>query len=120
MTSEDRKQDLENRAKILELNSKVTETRAARIRLADESRKRALEIRKQELDNESIKLSNKEKEDNLKTGGWGNSKVMNMVYAISAWKIDNDKTTIGSEPAVRSIWTEDEVEMLKAKLLKLL
>lgn len=101
-------ENLATRQKRVDLYSKIRQTKADAKRFEQEQEKRGLE-------NESLFIQN-EKAKRKKTDGWG-SPEETLMGAIRLWVIDNDKT-VGSEPVLKSVWTEEELFILKARLLK--
>jgi hypothetical protein len=55
----------------------------------------------------------------LKKGiGAFDSPIGQLLHVAQAMVIDNDKTIVGSEPAIRSLWEEDELAELKVLIMK--
>jgi len=73
-----------------------------------------------DLNIQRMRLENKQLEK--QGSGWG-SPLDQLLSAAQVMVIDNEKTLVGSEPAIRSLWNEDEIEEIKylmmAKIRKL-
>lgn len=54
--------------------------------------------------------------DELRQGD--NGSLDQLLAVARAYCIDNDKTVVGSEPAIRSLWEEDEIGEIKKLILK--
>lgn len=100
---------LEARTKKVELIKKIDETRLARV-------KEQVSIEKIELENEGLQLSNDERRKNSSSIFSG--PVYELIAIAQAWCIDNDRTVVGSEPVLRSLWDTDELQEIKNILLQ--
>lgn len=107
MTSEDRRNTLENRLKTLEIYKKMQEIKADSSKYAEEQEKRRLE-------NKKIELEIKEKEKTLSHGKSG--RMFDLIMAAHTYCIDEDKT-IGSEIRLKNLFDRQELEGIK-KLIK--
>lgn len=67
-----------------------------------------------ELTIQRMKLENKDLE---KRGSGFNSPIEILLGAARAWCIDNDKTVLGSEPVLRSLWEAHELEEIKDRIM---
>lgn len=92
---------LDQRLKRVEIIGKIERIRADK--MLDE-----LRIERQKLELEQVKR----KED-----GW-NHPIDRLLDVARAWIIDNDKCLPGGEPALRSLWDEEDLDVLRYKILK--
>jgi len=75
-----------------------------------------LEIAKQ-IDQLEIQRRNLEIGQMRKGVGQFDSPIGQLLQVAQATVIDNEKTVVGSEPAVRSLWESEELEELKTLIL---
>ena len=99
---------LNDRRTKVEIYSKIDEARFNKIKFEEEVRRMKLENQQKEIHIEKMQ----KKED-----GW-TSPIDQLIFVARAWCIDNNKTVIGSEPAIRSLWDEDELEEIKSLIIK--
>ena len=102
-------ENLATRQKRVDLYAKIMQSKADKTRFKQEERKRFLENERLEIENEKAK----EKDG----GGW-NTPTGELMRAIQLWVIDNDSAAVGSDPVLKSVWTEEEMFILKKRLLK--
>lgn len=108
MEAKDIKDSLDIRAKKVEIYAKIDEARFNKVRYEEEKKKMELE--------NSFK---REQLERVRRNGEGWNTPLEQLLAISrAWCIDNEKTIIGSDPALRSLWDEDELSEIKSKIMK--
>lgn len=91
---------LDLRMKRVEIIGKIERIKADK--LLDEIR-----IERERVDLEQVKR---------KEAGWSHP-VDKLIDAAKAWYIDND-LSYGSEPAVRSLWNDNELAYIKKRILK--
>lgn len=108
MATEKPKEPLELRKARVEIYSKIDEARFNKVRYEEEEKKMKLENSYKEVQLEKVKKNGE---------GW-NTPIEQLLNIARAWCIDNDKTIVGSEPAIRSLWEEDELAEIKARILK--
>lgn len=92
---------LDNRIKRVDILRKIDDLKINRA-------KEELEIERRVLENQQIRS---------KEGGWHHP-ISKLLEVTNAWVIDNERTVIGSEPALRSLWDSSELELLKELILK--
>lgn len=92
----------------LEVKMKQVEIDVKLHELAANTEMDKLGIERMVLENEEIK----------KRGcGW-TSPLEHLLAVSKAWSIDNERTVIGSDPALKSIWEEHEMEEIKYLIMK--
>jgi hypothetical protein len=108
METKEIKDSLEIRKARVELYKSIDEARFNKIRYEEERKKMELENSYKQQQLERIKKNGE---------GW-NTPLEQLLSIARAWCIDNEKTIIGSEPAIRSLWDEDEMDEIKARIIK--
>lgn len=108
MAENDKKEQLSPEREKLEIQLKEVEINVKRQELEYSKMADDLDIERKQLENEEIR-----------TKGTGyNSPIQQLLDVASAFCIDNDRSTIGSEPAYKSIWDEKELEEIKSLIMK--
>lgn len=100
------KEKLENRLKWLDAYQKIGVIKDEKIKFQQESEKRDLEVEYQQLKNRRIREGQE---------GY-NTPIDQLLSIARAYIIDNEKTQL-SDPVLRSLWTLDELELIKKKIL---
>ena len=95
------KETLDIRAKRLEIISKIKEIRRTDLKSEFEAKK----------DQFALKRA-KDGEDGY------HGPIDKLLNIARAWCINNDKTVMGSEPYLESLWTSEEMEEIKYLILK--
>lgn len=95
------REKLEVRLKEVEVDTKLQELSYSK--LADD-----LNIEKMKIEVEEAKR---------RGTGWL-SPIDQLLSVARAWCIDNSRTVIGSEPALKSLWEDDELEEIKHLIMK--
>lgn len=92
----------------------ILENRLKRVEIIDK-----VEIAKQRRKKEEVELKIKEVDLEKKKAngdGW-NHPISVLLSVAQAWKIDND-ASVGTEPALRSLWDEEALNFIRKKLIK--
>jgi hypothetical protein len=105
--SQEYKDILEVRAKKVSIIKEIETVKSQKI-------KDQLVIKEQQLKNERLQIDNDKATE--PTHGWS-TPIGQLIDAAKAWCIDNDKTVVGSEPFIRSLWNDEELEMIKKKIM---
>lgn len=70
------------------------------------------------MDEQEIEKRDLEIEDLKKQGSGFQTPIDQLLAVARACCVDNDKSLPGSDPAVRSIWEDDELEEIKSLIMK--
>lgn len=108
MEAKDIKDSLEIRKAKVEIHCKIDEARFNRVKYEEEEKKMRLENLYKEIQIDKVK----------KTGEGWHTPLDQLLSIAHAWCIDNEKTVIGSEPAIRSLWNEEELAEIKFRIMK--
>lgn len=73
------------------------------------------EIALKDLEIECKKIENDVKKN--KRNGY-NSELDDLLAISRAWYVNNDKTSIGSDPVIESLWNAEEIEYLKVLIMR--
>lgn len=106
MESKEIKENLDLRKQKIDLHARIDETRANKIRFEQEAYRRELEL-----------LDLEKRIDTPPVTNTFITPLDQLIGAAKAWFIDNNRTILGSEPAIRSLWDEDEIEEIKALIM---
>jgi hypothetical protein len=99
---------LENKLKRLEIVGKNQLNIADKLKYDQESEKR-------DLENESLQLGNDQKRKDRHNYL---TPLQELIYVAQAIVIDDTKTVVGSEPAIKSLLNEEELKVVKKKIMK--
>src|SRR5687768_3194425 len=91
---------LEIKFKEVEIDQKLQDLASGK--LMDE-----LEVERRKLENDQVKMG---------VGGW-NSSLDQLLAVAKCWTINNERTLM-SDPVLKSIWDDDEMEEIKSLIMK--